>query len=328
MSFRKYDHVERFGTDEVEGIEIGDVLVFPKLDGTNASIWRSQPYIVGTGSRNRTLSDESDNAGFHAWVQKQQWIRDFFEEYPFFNIYGEWLVPHTLKTYRDEAWGKFWVFDVWNKEEGRYVHYDAYAPEFEKRGFNVIEPKVRYTSPPTEAQLLVDAATNTYLMQDGSIGEGIVIKNYAWTNKYGRQPWAKIVRNEFKEENRRAFGTTEKVGEKSVEGEIAEKYVTKALVDKVLEKIKYELLNEAVKEGEYIDGANTLHGAAYDTRAAHLMHSKRGKAIPRLLQTVFYDLVREESWNFVKEWNNPVIDYKKLKNYTIYWVKKHHPELF
>ncbi|KKL61905.1 hypothetical protein LCGC14_2190600, partial [marine sediment metagenome] len=35
-------------------------------------------------------------------------------------------------------------------------------------------------------------------------GEGIVLKNYQWENRWGEQPWAKIVRNEFKEENKRA----------------------------------------------------------------------------------------------------------------------------
>ena len=39
MKFEKYQHVERFGTSEVEGIELGRTYVFPKLDGTNASVW-------------------------------------------------------------------------------------------------------------------------------------------------------------------------------------------------------------------------------------------------------------------------------------------------
>lgn len=295
--FRKYDHVERFGTDEVEGIEIGEVLVFPKLDGTNASVWRSRPFIVGAGSRNRHLSDESDNAGFHRWVQQQEWMREFFEQHPEWNVYGEWLVPHTIKTYREEMWQRFWVFDVFDREKSSYVHYDTYSPLLGSAGFDVIEPKVRYLSPPTEAQLWTDAATNTYLMQDGSIGEGVVVKNYHWTNKYGRQPWAKLVRSEFKEENKRAFGVTEKHGEKAIEGEIAERFVTKAFVDKTLAKIKLE-------------------------------ESERRKIIPRLLQTCYYDLIREDCWNFVKENNDPTINFKKLKAFTIYWVKKHVPELF
>lgn len=308
MSFRKYDHVERFGTDEVEGIEIGEVLIFPKLDGTNASIWRHQPYIVGAGSRNRILSDEADNAGFHAWVQKVEGFRYFMEDHPAWNIYGEWLVKHTIKTYRDEAWGRFWVFDVWCRDTNQYLHYDAYAPVLQEARFDVIEPIIRYKSPPTEQQLIMDAKNNTYLMQDGHIGEGIVIKNYAWKNKYGRQPWAKIVRAEFKEENRRAFGVTEKVGEKSTEGEIAEKYVTHAFVQKTLAKIKREVLDELEKTG--------------------VLKDARSHIIPRLLQTCYYDLVREEAWNFVKENNDPTINFKKLKSFTTYWVKKHAPELF
>ena len=37
--FIRYMHVEKFNTAEVEGIEIGTCYVFPKLDGTNASLW-------------------------------------------------------------------------------------------------------------------------------------------------------------------------------------------------------------------------------------------------------------------------------------------------
>jgi hypothetical protein len=41
---------------------------------------------------------------------------------------------------------------------------------------------------------------NNYLIEDGKgIGEGIVIKNYEYVNKYGRITWAKIVTSEFKE---------------------------------------------------------------------------------------------------------------------------------
>jgi hypothetical protein len=37
MEFRKYQHIERFGTTEVKNIELGKVYVFPKIDGTNGS---------------------------------------------------------------------------------------------------------------------------------------------------------------------------------------------------------------------------------------------------------------------------------------------------
>ena len=33
MNFRKYQHIERFGTTEVQDIEIGECYIFPKIDG-------------------------------------------------------------------------------------------------------------------------------------------------------------------------------------------------------------------------------------------------------------------------------------------------------
>ena len=45
MEFKKYQHVERFGTTENEGIEFVTCYVFPMIDGTNGSINReNNPY--------------------------------------------------------------------------------------------------------------------------------------------------------------------------------------------------------------------------------------------------------------------------------------------
>ena len=50
--------------------------------------------------------------------------------------------------------------------------------------------------------------------------------------------------------------------------------------------------------------------------------------IPQLLNTVFYTLVKEESWNFIKENKNPTIDYKYLMRLAYAKVKEFKPELF
>jgi hypothetical protein len=52
------------------------------------------------------------------------------------------------------------------------------------------------------------------------------------------------------------------------------------------------------------------------------------KMIPRLLNTVYYSLVKEESWNFIKEHKNPTIDYRKLMHFVFNEVKTKKPELF
>lgn len=55
------------------------------------------------------------------------------------------------------------------------------------------------------------------------------------------------------------------------------------------------------------------------------------KHIPRLLETTFYELVREESWAMVKYINaNKIrsIDFKNLKQHTFNKVKEFYPQLF
>ena len=111
MSFLKYQHLERFGTVSVEGIENGMCHIFPKIDGTNASVWLEDGNIKA-GSRNRELTLDNDNSGFYNYIIKQQNIIEFLNKFTGIRLYGEFLVPHTLKTYRDDAWKKFYVFDV------------------------------------------------------------------------------------------------------------------------------------------------------------------------------------------------------------------------
>ena len=115
MEFNKYQHVERLGTTETDGIETGECWLFPKLDGSNGQVWVNDNGIISCGSRNRELSLDNDNQGFMSWVMQQYNIINFLNKYPNLKLYGEWLVPHTLRTYRKDAWNKFYVFDVVDK---------------------------------------------------------------------------------------------------------------------------------------------------------------------------------------------------------------------
>ena len=211
MEFRKYQHIERFGTDEVENINIGKCYIFPKIDGTNSSCWLNADGELRCGSRNRELTLEKDNAGFYAAMIKNENIINYLKAHPNHRIFGEWLVPHTLKTYRADAWRKFYVFDVAidNDELERgleYIPYDIYAPMLEEFGIEYIAP-LRIVKNGDYEYFIHCLEVNDYLIEDGKgVGEGIVIKNYDFYNRYGRQTWAKIVRAEFKEKNRRVMG--------------------------------------------------------------------------------------------------------------------------
>ena len=138
--FRKYTHVERYGNDEVQGIELGLCYVFPKLDGTNGSVWNDGEGNICAGSRNRQLTLDSDNAGFYAAMLADDSIGEFLRYHPTLRLYGEWLVPHSLKTYRADAWRKFYVFDVWDDEKEKYLPYDTYSEMLSTYEIEIIRP--------------------------------------------------------------------------------------------------------------------------------------------------------------------------------------------
>lgn len=307
--FKPYMHVERWGNSEVEGIEHGTCFVFPKIDGTNASVWLGESTVydengnsvvipaVQAGSRTRHLTLEADNAGFLAWVQQQPNILAYLLEHPTHRLYGEWLVPHTLKTYRQDAWRRFWIFDV-QTDDGTYLSYDVYNVGLQKHGLDYVVPMFRAENLHLE-YLLEALKKNTFLIEEGAgMGEGVVIKNYDFINRYGNTIWAKIVRQEFKEENAKTFGINTIGLQAPVEITIVEKFVTEAMIEKVYAKIVTEM----------------------DGWSSHL--------IPRLLNTVFYDLIKEETWEFLKEHNLPTVNFQSLKAYTIKKVKAVKKELF
>ena len=296
MEFKKYQHIERYGTTEVDGIDLGLCYVFPKIDGTNASLWVGDNLEIKAGSRNRELTLNNDNADFYNWVSEQKNIQDFFSKYPNIHLYGEWLVPHALKTYRDDAWRNFYVFDVMEGEN--YIQYEEYKKMLDEFNIEYIPPLCTIENPTFE-RLNNQLQKNEYLIKDGNgIGEGVIIKNYSYVNKFGRQTWAKIVTADFKVKHAKVTGVSTIKEKKMLECEIVDKYITTTLINKEFEKIKLDS-----------DGGSF-------------------KFIPRLLQTVYYCLITEECWNFIKENKYPSINFKTLQTITTQKIKELKPNLF
>lgn len=333
MGFRKYDHLERCEHPDVADIGFGTVHVFPKIDGTNASVW-CEDGVVQCGSRTRVLSAEQDNAGFHAWVNSDDpvavMLRTLAKAMPFLTFYGEWLVPHTLKTYREDAWRKFYVFDVYDQRSGgRYMPFDVYVGLLETAADqNVVRP-LAIIENPSESQLvkLRDTA-NTYLIADEQgVGEGIVLKNYEWRNKHGRQPWAKMVRNEFKDASRGLFGGVKLTpGEKQVEQDIVDEFCTEAFIRK-----------EFAKVVSAVAGKQSLYTEKDDPRYCELegwqfydafVAENRRVIIPRFLGTFYLELVSESMRDIVKKFKNPVVDFSKLSKLMTIKAKRVLSEVF
>ena len=302
MEFNKYQHIERFGTDEVENIEFGRCFIFYKIDGTNGQVYLDTDGNIKAGSRNRVLTLENDNANFYQYVLQNERIKKYLEKHPNHRLYGEWLVPHSIKTYRKDAWRRFYIFDVaLHKEDDteEYTPYEIYQPLLEEFELDYIPPLAILKNPTEESLIRCLEKTGQFLVEDGKgNGEGIVIKNYDFYNKYGRQTWAKIVSNEFKEVHAKAMGADVVTQQQIIEEKIINKYCTEAFIEKEYAKI----VNE--KEGW------------------------RNQYIPMLLDRVFSELIKEETWNFIKEFKNPKINFKTLNALTIQKVKETKRELF
>lgn len=296
MSLIKYVHLERFGTDEVDGINLGRCHIFPKLDGTNASVWLEGGAMC-FGSRNRQITPDNDNQGFAAWAQSHAPLRALLDALPAGSrVYGEWLVPHSLKTYRDDAWRRFWVFDVLTPE-GQFMHYDEYSPLCAASGVDFI-PCVMVSENPTYEVLQRETEKNRFQLQENSgVGEGIVIKQYGWSNRFHRVTWAKLITNSFKDAHVKEMGGAV-LNIKMVEDEIADEFVTLHLVDKIIAKIRND-------QGAF-----------------------SARNIPQLLGMAFHDVVTEELWESIKKHKNPRIDFKTLNHFVIAKVKRLKPELF
>lgn len=319
MEFERYIHLERLGNDEVQGIEFGECWVFPKLDGTNGSVWMDNG-VLCTGSRNRKLPTAlsnpnlvdgvpddvrcNDNQGFAEYIGKYHGrYSKFFQAFPRIRLYGEWLVPHAFQGYRKDAWQRFYVFDASTPNEGEdgehFIPHSVYEPWLREYGLDYVVPQCKIINPDYEA-FLYELKQNHFLCEDGKgPGEGIVIKNYGFYNQYKRQVWAKLVSNEYKEQHTKFHGVAEKTLGMSIEEKIVELFVTEALIDKEYAKIVGEV------------------------------GSWNSRLIPRLFHTVFHCVITEEMWEILRKFGTKItINFGTLFALTIQRIKTVKKELF
>jgi hypothetical protein len=297
--FVKYQHIERFGTDETRGIELGRCYIFPKIDGTNGCVWMENEELK-CASRRRELIGDADNAGFKDYIIRQSNIVQFLIDNPELRLYGEWLVPHSLKTYRNNAWRKFYVFDVIHINNGKmyYLNYDVYKEYMDKYKIDYIPAQSIITNGSYE-QFTNELEKNNFLIEDGKgCGEGIVIKNYDFSNKYGRIVWAKIVTSEFKEKHFKNMGASEIAGKKIIEEEIVNDLCTEALIQKTFEKMKQD-------KGGW-----------------------KSQYIKELLGRIWHDFITEEAWNIIRKYKHPTINYRTLNHFLTIKIKATLTSLF
>lgn len=243
MHYRPYQHVEKIGTTATDGILNGTVYLSYKIDGTNGCVYLSDDgQSLSFGSRRVELSFVDDNRGFVAMMTNDKTIYDnlkcYLMMYPDRIIYGEWLVPVTIKRYKEDAWKHFYIFDIFDTTTGRYVNYDDYKDDLDMLGLKYIPIIAKLTNPTFDDVKSYFDKTGDFLIASG-LGEGIVIKNYDFVNRDGKQIWAKALVEDFYGEKKkiRTQNHENKI-EHLTEHKIVQKFLTPEFVHKEFSKFK------------------------------------------------------------------------------------------
>lgn len=238
MTLKKYIDIERLGHEDNKDIFLSgeDTLVVEeKVDGGNGSFWLEDDGIH-FGSRNRDLTLENDTKMFEGF-QKQ--LREHLANIkeiinPNYIYYFEWMQKHTISYTK----APFVIgFDIRIKhsanseDSGLFLGRDAREQEFNRLQIENV-PLVWRGSVNDIKKMEIRELIPKSKYFDG-MAEGIVIKNYCRKHPHqNHQLYAKLVRDEFKEDNKAVFGNVR--NKSSDTSKIIQEFCTDARIRKAV----------------------------------------------------------------------------------------------
>ncbi len=249
----------------IGGFEVGDIIqITEKWDGSNASI----RYDIGTGklvafSRRLELTFNNTLNGFWNYVQNLN--AEDYKETPNYVIFGEWGIRNAIR-YNQDAYGKWYVYDIYDAEKEEYLPQTEVKKFVEKYGLTYIH--VLY-----EGKFISWEHCRTFCNSPayGDKQEGIVIKNQTkLNNPYSRTPFVlKIVNDTFSEVNkdnhRQKLEDPQKIKEKEHAQNIIDMVVTKRRVEKEIYKMRDEgIVSEKINPSDMKIVAQNLPKRIYE----------------------------------------------------------------
>lgn len=234
---KKYTDVVRLGHKTTIGVlNVGDhITITEKLDGANASFILSEDG-VDCFSRNTPVNEENTLRGYYGWIQEKIVpIKDKLN--PKYRYYGEWLVSHKI-SYKPEYYGNFYLFNVYDEELGEYLEDTIMFQEAAKIGIKTV-PLI-YAGGYISFEHLMSFVGKSDMALN--YGEGIVVKNVGYKDRYGHQMFVKLVHEAFAEVQKQKTPKDPSIVTK--EKEFVNTYLNVARVDKLIHK----LVDEGVLE--------------------------------------------------------------------------------
>ena len=237
---KKYTDIIRLGHRSTVGVlNEGDyITITEKLDGANASLKLNEENKIDGFSRNGPVNESNTLRGYYNWIKdniKPELLN------PKYRYFGEYLASHKIQ-YKPECYQKFYLFSIYDDDLQEYLSDDITESEAIRLGLNIVP--ILYKGQYISFEHLMSFVGKSDMAIN--FGEGIVVKNVKYKDKYGHQCFVKLVHEEFveiqkqkppKDPNRPA----------TPEQEFANMCVTKARVDKML----YKLVDEGVLESDF-----------------------------------------------------------------------------
>jgi hypothetical protein len=284
MTQKKYQDVIRHGKSGTHLTIEGNphIVVQEKLDGANASFKREGDQIL-CFSRNTQLDEHNTLRGFYNWVQQRFRPTDLLEGVIY---YGEWLVKHKL-DYGENA-NQFYLFDIYNTHIEEYVSFSMVKDESKRLGVELVP--VFYEG---QFQSLEHIQSFVGKSDLGDIGEGVVVKNTSYKNKYGVQQFTKIVSDEFSE-----MAKVKKQVVKNPNQDSLQQFVDSVVNTARVSKIIHKLVDENLLHDDYaIEDMGTIlkhtGSRVFDDvvkeeldELMKLLKSKIGRKVPQIVKEV------------------------------------------
>lgn len=262
---KKYVDIIRYGKSSTNGvIQEGDYIsITEKIDGANASFRLDETNELGVScySRNQPLTKENTLNGFYNWVVENIVpIKDKLN--PNYIYYGEWLVKHKV-VYKDEYYKDFYMFSIWNAnlELEQYLSDEVVKLEAEKLHIKTVP--YFYEGKYISFEHLMSLVGQSDMTLEPNTGEGIVVKNVSYFDKYNRQVFVKLVSEKFAEVQKQKLPKNPNVNQKEVA--LVKSVLTQARVEKLIHKLVDEgLLKEDYAIEDMGDILRTLGNRVYD----------------------------------------------------------------
>lgn len=281
---KKYQSIERHGKSGTHLTVEGEpyIVIQEKIDGANASFQRVGDKILAF-SRNTPLDETNNLRGFYEWTQTLDVSKIHYGSI----FFGEWTAKHKLDY--GENHNKFYLFDEYDTYTEKYMPFEEVKKVAEIIGIETVP--VFYEGKFQSIEHIKSFVGKSVL---GEIGEGVVVKNYNYTNKYGVQVFTKFVSDHFAE--------VSKTKQHKVKADPLTEFINSTLTEARVSKLIHKLVDEGKLNEDYaIENMGAilkgLGSSVFDDiikeeldELLKVVKGRVGKAVPNVVKEV---LVKE-----------------------------------